>query len=252
MPMRLSDIFKFRLPRLADPRGARIQRPDGSIVGVPYVLDLNSTPRILLPNGVANASGQLTLNNPLPWLLPGEIPVYVPPNVVVGDAVGGWRTATFSANGVCQLVGNPATNAGAYSQISSLVTFRSVTVPGGAMGPNGALRLSLLYALSPSANGKVMQSFFSGGIFGANSTVASNFVSYGLISTLRNIGVENRQMAQNVAGDIGGNTGAMINLSIDTTADRLLTFSGSLTPAAAAGNDYLALIGSTVEILPGA
>ena len=218
---------------------------------ISYVLSQVNVPRILIPSGTANASGRLTFNTSLPWVLPGEVLVYTPPNVVVGDATGGWKTATFSAANICQLVGNPATNAVAYSQTTALVTFQSVIVPGKSMGPNGSLRTSVMYSMTGSGNGKVIQGFFNGSIFGANSTVASLFQSYGAVSTLRNIGSESRQLSQAIVGDIGGYAGPMVSLSVDTTVDRVVSFGGSLSANAVTSNEYLALIGATVEILPG-
>ena len=222
--------------------------PDG---GMSYVLSQVNVPRVLIPSGVANASGRLTLNSSLPWVLPGDVLVYTPPNLVVGDATGGWKTATFSAANICQLVGNPVTTVGAYAQTTALITFQSVTVPGKSMGPNGSLRNTVLYAMTASANGKVVQGFFGGNIFGPNNTITNSVVSYALISTMRNMGVENRQIGQNVTGDFGSTAGTMNIGSVDTTIDRQLTIAGSLSAGAVTANEYLALMGSTVELLQG-
>ena len=105
--------------------------------------------------------------------------------------------------------------------------------------------------MTASANSKVVQGFFGGNIFGPNNTMTNSVVSYALISTMRNMGVENRQIGQNVIGDFGSTVVGMNIGSVDTTIDRQLTIVGSLSAGAVTANEYLALMGSTVELLQG-
>ena len=249
---RISQLLKWGVARFADAVGSRLVRPDGAVLNVPHILSNGGHPRIIIPSGTANSSGRLTLNAALPWVLP-SLYVWVPENVVSGVAVGAWYLASMSAGNIIQLAGAPATTAGAYTQTTAAVTFSTVTVPGGVMGANGGLRVSQMYANTGSANNKVIQSMFAGYLFAANNTFAGGITAYGYVSTIRNLGSEGAQLRTNTFNDVGTTSSAtaIAFSQIDTSVSRAVLFTGSMSATAVAANEYLALMGVTVEVLPG-
>lgn len=205
----------------------------------PYIISQSSSPVILLPSGAVNASGQFTLMTALPYTPSGTVNVYVFAGV---GLTAGLYQATFSSTTVCQLVGSPATTAGAYAGGTTEVVMATTAVPGMAIGTNGAIRISCASATLNSATAKTTRCRFGGASGGllSSSTTASGHSFSGLI---KNKAAYSSQvwMTQSTAPYTPNYT------SVDSSSDQSLTINGQL----GAATDYIILECCTVEIMPG-
>lgn len=233
---------------MADPMTGVIGLVHGGIRKVlPYILAQSANPVILAPSGTWNdTTGGMTLGTALPYTPSGTVLVYLTNS---GIATSGLYYATFSSTTACQVYSDvaatvkPATTAGAYTAPTSAVVLATVTIPGGAMGPNGSLRATAGWACPSNANNKTLRTQIAGGGLAPGTTVvtSSSGSSTGVI--LANRGAQSRQVARAVG------TGALVPSypSVDTSVSQPLTFTGQLAVA----TDYIILDGYTVEILPG-
>jgi hypothetical protein len=121
------------------------------------------------------------------------------------------------------------------------LTLGSLTVPGGFMGANGALRVMSLWSCTNSANAKTANVEFSTMVTPSALTNLASFVGENMI---RNRGVTNSQVGQAALSDDGST--AVLTAAIDTTADQTLKFTAQPSTA----NEVMTLEGYTVEILP--
>lgn len=139
----------------------------------------------------------------------------------------------------------------AQSAVASSVTgtlsetvLASVTIPGGMMGPNGALRVTATWSYTNSANTKRPIVNFGGVQFQSIpfSTVASSETE----RTIRNRGATNSQVCVGLAATgFSSTSSATITSSIDTRVDQVLTLSGTLANI----TETITLEGYTVEVL---
>jgi len=133
----------------------------------------------------------------------------------------------------------------AYTQTTAAdITLANITVTGGLMGEDGALRLSFDTSAPNNANTKPQKIKF-GGVDIATATGASNFgVSF--FRMLRNRGSESKNVSPYVTqvGPGISSGGLNINLAIDTSVNQSLAFTGQLAVA----TDYVVLEGFTVEV----
>jgi hypothetical protein len=127
----------------------------------------------------------------------------------------------------------------------------SITVPGGAMGPNGVLRVTAVFSHTNSANNKTMR-FRLGGVSGAQVMNIVNTTSASLM-TQRIIQNRNSQSSQ-VAGPAGtanafGSSGnAPATASADTSVDQSFVIAGLLANA----GETVTLESHLVEVAYGA
>lgn len=126
----------------------------------------------------------------------------------------------------------------------------TVQVPAGAMGPNGALRITTLWSYTNSANNKTLRIRF-GGVSG--TAHLGNFVT--TTATLRHQQLIQNRNAQNsqIGGYLsvtpfGANPGAAVTSSVDTSAAADLVLSGQLANA----GETVTLESYLVELLYGA
>lgn len=161
-----------------------------------------------------------------------------------------WQLFSTSANGAQY----PSAITLAQSAVAASVTgtltetvLASITIPGGMMGPNGALRISALDTRTSSANNKTVKVKL-GAMAGYNSTLGAGVVGVSQITTIRN---RNSVSAQVVLGASIAGTGSSaagpVTGSIDTSVDQVLTITGTLTNV----GETITLEGYTVEVLPG-
>lgn len=126
-------------------------------------------------------------------------------------------------------------------------TLATITIPGGMMGPNGSLRISTLWSFTNTANNKTIKIKNGSNTF-LNYTLASGVSSMSALTSMRNRGTLNSQVAPSSAqvdyGTMGSNPQTF---TIDTTVDQVLTITGQLANA----TDYCNLEAYTVEVLPG-
>lgn len=236
----------------------------GVTVPVAYVLKQSAVPVILAPNGTVATNGTITLGTALPTTYSGGAWVRLPAGAVSGGLAGlYWTVFSSTTVGAVKtnfvdvataftpyipsgtLVAETGSNA-AYTQTSaSDITLANITVAGGLMGPNGALRVSPKSSWANNANAKTVKVLLS------NFAVASYSVPSTLTSSpildVRNRGSQSLQIGFATATDRNfGVVAAYSYGAIDTGANQPLTFTGQLAVA----TDYIVLEGFTVEVLP--
>ncbi|MEX2482539.1 MAG: DUF2793 domain-containing protein [Gammaproteobacteria bacterium] len=119
-----------------------------------------------------------------------------------------------------------------HSGDTAKTTLATVTVPAGAMGPSGMLRISSLWSHTASANSKTARVEFGGAqhYAGNFTTVASSRMH----RTIANRGAANSQVAAPTSGAFnwGSTSDALMTSGIDTSVEQDLVFSGQLGDSA--------------------
>ncbi|MBK8196973.1 MAG: hypothetical protein IPK75_01295 [Acidobacteria bacterium] len=107
---------------------------------------------------------------------------------------------------------------------------RSITIPGGAMGPNGYVDLEVALSWTSSANNKVFR-IRNGSMAGGapmSSTVTTN-VSRTWRGRIRNRNSQSSQISPaNLASGVGDGSSAHVLTSVDTSADWTIYITGTL------------------------
>lgn len=145
------------------------------------------------------------------------------------------------------LVGQVTTDAGTGANTAE-TTLHTVTVPANCMGPNGALRVTVIWSTTGAANTKQIAVYFgnSGALYLAQVTAGNNVTTVPATITIVNRNATNSQVASGVsattatAAFFNGNTAAQ-----DTTIARDITVKGT-TPNSA---DEVTAHATTVELL---
>lgn len=121
----------------------------------------------------------------------------------------------------------------------------AITIPGGAMGPNGVVRVTALFSHTDSANAKTLRCRLGGaGVSG--SQVMAVTETTGASATVQRT-IQNRaSQASQVIG--AADNGPVVTTTVDMSADQTLVISGQLANAA----DALTLDSYLVEIAYGA
>lgn len=125
----------------------------------------------------------------------------------------------------------------------------TVTVPAGAMGPNGRLRITILWSNNNNANNKIMRIKFGGTAF--FSSVHTTVTSRRDQLEIANRNSANSQVGNNSEGQGGFGAGAsstLVTSAIDTTAAADITATIEL----ANSGDNAAIESYVVEVLYGA
>lgn len=147
-------------------------------------------------------------------------------------ATQSWRVLAASAVAVSH-TGNTAKT-----------TLASLTVPGGAMGANGCLRITSLWSYTNNANNKTPRVEFGGTQY-YSSTITTAATSR-MYRTIANRNAENSQVGGAASGAFnwGSTSDALTTSSVDTSLDQNLVFSGQL----ANGGDSISLESYLVEL----
>lgn len=217
----------------------------------PYILAQSAVPTILLPAGTwNNTTGQLAVGTALPYLPVGIVKVYL---FASGIAQAGLYDATFTGSAaapVAQIVGNPATVAGAYTPaLNTEVTLATVVVMGGSMGPNGAVRKSTKWTINSSATIKTTACYFGAAVFGEQNNLSGAAIAAGFNNIIQNRNDESRQINMRYGQDYAnGQAISWQNNGVNTRNDVVIRLAGNLQTAT---TDYIILEGYMFEILPG-
>ena len=211
----------------------------------PYILAQKAVPVVLAPSGTwTSTDGALTLGTALTYVPSGVVQICL---AASGIVAAGLYWATFSSTTACQVYTDaagtqkPVTTAGAYTASTAEQTLVSVTVPGGAMGPNGALKV--LTSVTPVSNGnsKIVRTRFDGQLV-PPSAVTFSTNGGATLCMIRNRGVG----SQVFSAAVGTASSTPSFGSVDTTVDRALTVTGQLSVP----TDWIIYEGDTAEILP--
>jgi hypothetical protein len=120
------------------------------------------------------------------------------------------------------------------------VTAWALSIPGGTLGVNGALRLEASWAYSNSANNKTMSA--ACGAFTFQSSTQTTSTGLGVVSGFQNSGATGNQASMLSPGN-----GTVLWGAIDSTAAQTLALTAQLANA----TDYIVLAGASAELLPG-
>lgn len=225
-----------------------------------YILAQSAVPVCLAPNGTVATNGAITLVTALPTTYSGGIWLRLPAGAVSGGSAGlYWAVMSSTTQG--QVYTNfvdpasaftpyiPGTLAAAvgsnsaYTQSTAIITMVNVTIPGGAMGPNGAYRLTWKFNGS-GAGSKAQRAKFGDQTpwnpFSVTTSPASG------IHSLQNRGSVNRQYSSNGSSGDSGSAGTGVYIALDTSIDQTLALTTQLTTATDAGITE----GFMLEILP--
>lgn len=147
------------------------------------------------------------------------------------------------------LLNKPLAQSGVAASITGTVnetTLATIVIPGGMMGPNGAIRVTAVWSHTDSANTKRLVVTFGGVTYQYAS--ATNSASYQTQAVIRNRNSMASQVGvgSNVVGYAGTVT-PIVTSSLDTSQDQILLIRGK--PGAV--GETVTLEGYTVEILPG-
>ena len=133
--------------------------PNNNSYPKPYIIATSGVPLIVIGSGTVNSSGEFTLTTALPTTPQGIVDVYIYAGV---GLAAGLYPATFTSTTQCQLVGFPATTAGAYAGGTTAVSLATIKIPGGILGPNGKFRVEIIYTGTTNANQKDVRVIYAG------------------------------------------------------------------------------------------
>lgn len=125
-------------------------------------------------------------------------------------------------------------------------TLHTLTVPGGAMGPNGCLRIHVQTGQTNNGNNKTLKVKLNGTEIINTTAGVSNSAGTSRLTHIYNTGSPTAQAVQgpSASADPGETGVAVTTLAVDTNQDFDITFTATLSNSA----DELALEGCVVEV----
>jgi hypothetical protein len=153
-----------------------------AIQGGVYQLAQSAVPYGIANSGTIATDGTVTLGTALNTIYTGGIWLYFPATAFASGAAGFyWAVMSSTTVGVVytsQTSGTPVTGSNsAYTGDTTLRTAVTVTIPGGAMGANGAVRFSYGAQTNNSAGTKTISAAFGG--TQVNSAIGTTNVAEG-------------------------------------------------------------------------
>jgi hypothetical protein len=242
--------------------GRQLLRNNSS--GVPYILAQSGVPVGLAPNGTVATNGQITLGTALPRVYSNGIWLRLPAGAVSGGAAGLYW-CVMSSTTVGQVYTNFADTSqkftpyiptgtlvnavgsnSAYTQTVNIgITLINTSVPGNSMGANGSLRATHQFSCANNANNKSIQLQFGAYNIIYNAGISSSAGTQTL-STIRNCGVTNSQVANFNSLTGLGTSSNMGYYSNDTTVDQPIFVLANIGVA----TDYIIFEAGSLEVLP--
>lgn len=119
----------------------------------------------------------------------------------------------------------------AHTGATGATTIKTVTIPGGAMGPNGYVRMSTFHSNTANANNKQLIGYFggTGGILIDNRVVTTTAYTHKEF-LIRNRGADNSQIAtQANINSVEGTVAGAATGAVDTSADVDIVFRVNLS-----------------------
>jgi hypothetical protein len=236
----------------------------GGKSNAPYILAQSAVPVALAPNGTVATNGQIALGVGLPTTYSNGVWLNLPAGAVSGGPAGlYWAVMTSPTAG--QVYTNYVNTSGefipfipsgtltpavgsnvAYTQSVIQVLLVNVSVPGGAMGPNGAIRVTTVFHASGGGGTKAFRGQFGGSTCWNLSSITANAAGGQL--SIRNRGVLNAQYNINAAtGDASSSAGAVVYGTVNTALAAFFGLTAQLVSAA----DGAVIESFIVEVLPG-
>jgi len=264
-----SALYKYRNGLIYDPLGnfpIGMQTPNGDMFNT-LVLGRSNIPVILAPNGTVAANGQITLGTALGYI-PANCWLFLPAGAITGGAAGlyfaqmssttvGQVYATFVPSGAPFAAYVPGASqltaavgsGSAYTQTTgSDFVMASVTVPGGLIGPSGALRAYGAFTFNNSAGAKTFKSNFGTSALVNGAPTTSQQADF--LKLVRNRAINLQAILATSGSGYGAtsNNNALTLGTDDTTTDKVF----NITTRLAVATDWIALEGFDLEVMPGA
>lgn len=251
---RISWLLKWGVVRFAESAGARLLRPDGTALALPYLLPFpDLTAPSILASFVAGATasqsgttvtvsatahgivGNATRNGHRIYY-PGS--ASIPAGWYAGFAWVDANTVTFQRSAAT--VASESVNGG--SAYLSNTTIASLTLPGGSMGPRGRITLRYQRAGDATAGSKNVRLTLGGTVLGVhvlNSSMNGEFTL-----SVRNLGSESNQAAL-LSADGTSTAGAVSTAAVDTTAAQTVAIAAILVNA----GQWVAIPAAELEVV---
>jgi hypothetical protein len=197
----------------------------------------------ILPSGKSGADWAAMANGALAYYRDGVWEEIAPREGWLAHAADGDRFYVHSGSGWVELgAALGALRTICHSAVASALTgatteaiLASIAIPGGAMGPNGVLRVTTEWSYTNSANTKTLRtrlgSGLSGTVFDLIAPTTNAFQRRQC--DIKNRNANNAQMAPPSAyiAGFGTSTGAVLTGAVDTSAAQTLAITGQLTNA---------------------
>lgn len=224
----------------------------------PQKIGANAIPFIIAPTGSMANNGVITLGTALDQIYANAY-VFLAAGAIAAGSLAGWYFAQFSSTTVGVVFNNTyasgvptiptvlpfvTTGPGAYTGVTSAVVGPQITLPGGAMGPNGVLQLSTLWSALNNANAKTL-TITVGGTNILNGSLASVAAAQ-VLSTIYNRGnaaINASMPTANIFG-FGSANANPLQSAINTAVAQTIAMGGTLSVA----TDFLILAGYLAEV----
>lgn len=249
--------------------GTTVNTKLGALGSYPIVLAQTAVPMILPSSGTMGANGALTGLTALPYsAFPQPCFMYFPAGKVYSGSAAGMYYASITAATTATVYNNIYTNGlpqaaipasptavvdagpGAYTQTTGAdIVLMSFTLPGGMMGPNGALRADSLLAYNNSAGNKIY-GLKLGGVGGPDIFSAVAYTTSNCAQKLRfvkNRGVANSQIMFGSWNELNTNGSATKKSNVDTSVDQGILFLAQIATA----TDFAIVESATIEVIQG-
>jgi len=250
----------------SDPSGNAICSTAPTLTGVYANFGASAIPVILGPNGSVDVNGILTFSTPLGNTFPNAW-IYLPANAIGAPTAGaaGVYYATCTSTTSCQIYTNysnpsaasfvpsiPASpvhaTAGSipsYTQTLSVdIILTNTVIPGGSLGNNGILRKTILFALSPSTNNRVINFGWQSGLL-VGATITTNSMSVRAEIDFANAGTQATQTAFGSFGSYGVASGGILTGTVDTSVNQSAVSKCRITTA----TDYCIVVQNQDAVL---
>lgn len=238
--------------------------------GIPYILSQGAVPIALAPSGTMGANGAVTLDTALQHTFFFGVWMYFPAGAVFAGSAAGYYWTVMSSTTAGTVYTNTYTprvadftppssptavvdaGPGAYTGVSGTeITAVSVTLPGGALGNHGGLRVYRGHQMGPSDGGtKTHQVRLGSTGIQREVNVSNIYGNYDTEKTTRNSGRRDYQITQSFyrhsAYEMTDVTGTANLTNSNTSVDRTLTITLEKQTAV----DYDMLLSWTIEVLP--
>lgn len=231
-----------------------------------YVLARSAIPFVIVPTGSMANNGVITLGTALPGVYANAY-VNLPANAIQAGSAAGWYFAQFSsttvgvvfnntyvAPGVPAIPATPtafvSTGPGAYTGVIVQVTGPQVSIPAGALGPNGVLRLSSFWNVTGNTNSKTITQQVGGTNVHNLALNTAAQLGYTMIRTIYARGVQTNQLMPAV-GESGGGVGAQSGIADFLAVNLAVAQTFALLGTLAVATDFIVMEAFIIEVLPG-
>lgn len=245
------------------PLQAQISGSGVSSVPTIRKLAANAIPFIIAPTGTMANNGAITLGSALPTTYVNAY-INLPASAIQAGSGAGWYFVQMSSttlgtvfnntyvSGIPTIpvpVGFVTTGPGAYTGVTGNVVGPQISIPAGALGPNGVLRLSQLNSVIPNTNSKVLSATIAGTTMWATTLNSAGQFGNASIATLMNRGVQNSNVVLSTSNPTGVGIAASGNQFTSFNFSSAQTVSLNLVLSVA--TDFIVLESYLVEVIPG-